>query len=346
VKIALGQINPTVGDFSGNAAKIIDFSHRAQASGAGLILFPELSVCGYPPRDLVERPSFVAKNRETVDRIAAETNGIAVVCGLVTPAHAETGKSVMNSAALLRDGKLAFLQSKMLLPTYDVFDEMRNFAPARSQELFDFCGNRMALTICEDVWNDKDFWNKRLYMVDPIEALLRAGGNFILNISASPFWLGKRELRRNMLATIARTDKIPVVMVNQVGGNDSLLFDGSSLVLNREGKVIAQGKSFEEDIVYFDSATLQGELHEQVEGEEASAYSALVLGTRDYVRKCGFKQVVIGLSGGIDSALTAVVAAEAVGSENVIGVGMPGPYSSPGSIDDARTLAANLGIRF
>ncbi len=346
MKIALGQINPTVGDFSGNARKIIDFSHRAQSAGAGMILFPELSVCGYPPRDLVERPTFVAKNRETVERIAAETNGIAVICGLVTPAHAETGKSVMNSAALLRDGKLAFLQSKMLLPTYDVFDEMRNFAPARSQELFDFCGNRMALTICEDVWNDKDFWNKRLYMVDPIEALLRAGGNFILNISASPFWLGKRDLRRDMLATIARTDKIPVVMVNQVGGNDSLLFDGSSLVLNREGQVIAQGKSFEEDIVYFDSATLRGELHDQIEGDEASAYAALVLGTRDYVRKCGFKQVVIGLSGGIDSALTAVIAAEAVGPENVIGVGMPGPFSSQGSIDDARTLATNLGIRF
>jgi NAD+ synthase (glutamine-hydrolysing) len=346
VKIALGQINPTVGDFSGNARKIVDFSRCAQAAGAGLILFPELSVCGYPPRDLVERPSFVAKNRETVERIAADTNGIAVVCGLVTPAHAETGKSVMNSAALLRDGKLAFLQSKMLLPTYDVFDEMRNFAPARSQELFDFCGNRMALTICEDVWNDKDFWNKRLYIVDPIEALLRAGGNFILNISASPFWLGKRELRRDMLATIARNDKVPVVMVNQVGGNDSLLFDGSSIVLNREGVVIAQGKSFEEDIIYFDSASLQGELHEQVEGEEASAYAALVLGTRDYVRKCGFKQVVVGLSGGIDSALTAVIATEAVGPENVIGVGMPGPYSSQGSIDDARALAENLRIRF
>jgi NAD+ synthase (glutamine-hydrolysing) len=346
VKIALGQINPTVGDFSGNAAKIIDFSRRAQSAGAGLILFPELSVCGYPPRDLVERPTFVAKNRETVDRIASETNGIAVVCGLVTPAHAETGKSVMNSAALLREGKLAFLQSKMLLPTYDVFDEMRNFAPARTQDLFDFCGNRMALTICEDAWNDKDFWNKRLYMVDPIESLVRAGGNFILNISASPFWLGKRELRRDMLATIARTDKIPVVMVNQVGGNDSLLFDGSSLVLNREGRVIAQGKSFEEDIVYFDSATLIGELHEQVEGDEASAYGALVLGTGDYVRKCGFKQVVVGLSGGIDSALTAVIAAEAVGPENVTGVGMPGPFSSQGSIDDARALAANLKIRF
>jgi len=314
--------------------------------GAGLILFPELSVCGYPPRDLVERSSFVAKNRETVDRIAAETDGIAVICGLVTPAQAETGKSVMNSAALLRDGKLAFLQSKMLLPTYDVFDEMRNFAPARAQELFDFCGNRMALTICEDAWNDKDFWNKRLYGTDPIEALIRSGGNFVLNISASPFWLGKRELRTDMLATIARNDRVPVVMVNQVGGNDSLLFDGSSLVINREGKVIAQGKSFEEDIVYFDSATLEGELHEQVPGEEASAFGALVLGTRDYVRKCGFQKVVIGLSGGIDSALTAAIAAEAVGPDNVVCVGMPGPYSSQGSIDDARSLAANLGVRF
>jgi NAD+ synthase (glutamine-hydrolysing) len=346
VKIALGQINPTVGDFAGNAAKMIDFARRAQAAGAGLILFPELAVCGYPPRDLVERASFVAKNRETVERIAAETQGIAVICGLVTPAHADTGKSVMNSAALLRDGKLAFLQSKMLLPTYDVFDEMRNFAPARQQELFDFCGNRMALTICEDAWNDKHFWNKRLYGQDPVEELVRAGGNFVLNISASPFWLGKRELRRDMLATIARSDKVPVAMVNQVGGNDSVLFDGSSIVLNREGQVIAQGKSFEEDLVYFDSATLTGEMHEQLAGEEASAYAALVLGTRDYMRKCGFKQAIIALSGGIDSALTAAVAVDAVGAENVIGVGMPGPYSSQGSIDDARQLAKNLGIRF
>ncbi|PYX41415.1 MAG: NAD+ synthase [Acidobacteria bacterium] len=346
MKIALGQINPTVGDFSGNAAKIIDFSQRARAAGAGLILFPELSVCGYPPRDLVERPTFVAKNRESVERIAAESKGIAVICGLVTPADAETGKSVMNSAALLQDGKQIFLQSKMLLPTYDVFDEMRNFAPGRSQQLFNFCGNRMALTICEDAWNDKHFWNKRLYGIDPVEELIRAGGNFVLNISASPFWLGKRELRRDMLATIARTDKVPVVMVNQVGGNDSLLFEGSSLVLNREGKIIAQGKSFEEDLVYFDSATLTGEMHEQIEGEEASAYAALVLGTRDYVRKCGFQKVIVGLSGGIDSALTAAIATEAMGPENVLGVGMPGPYSSPGSIEDARALAKNLGIRF
>jgi NAD+ synthase (glutamine-hydrolysing) len=346
VKIALGQINPTVGDFSGNAAKIIDYSRRAQASGAGLILFPELSVCGYPPRDLVERPSFVARNRETVEQIAAETNGIAVICGLVTPADSETGKSAMNSAALLQDGKVAFVQSKMLLPTYDVFDEMRNFAPAKSQDLFSFCGNRMALTICEDAWNDKLFWPKRLYTVDPIETLIRAGGNFVLNISSSPFWIGKRELRRDMLVAIARHHKVPVALVNQVGGNDSLVFDGSSSVLNAEGEIIAQGRSFEEDLIYFDSKTLTGDLHDQVEGEEASVYAALMLGTRDYMRKCGFQQAIIGLSGGIDSALTAVIAADAVGPENVIGVGMPGPYSSPGSIDDARALAKNLGIRF
>jgi NAD+ synthase (glutamine-hydrolysing) len=346
VKIALGQINPTVGDFSGNSAKIIDFSRRAQAAGAGLIMFPELSVCGYPPRDLVERPSFVTRNRDTVERIATEVPGIAVICGLVTPAHSQTGKSVMNSAALLREGKIAFLQSKMLLPTYDVFDEMRNFAPARSQELFSMCGNSMALTICEDAWNDKLFWPKRLYTVDPVEALIQAGGNFVLNISASPFWIGKREFRRDMLASIARHHKVPVVMVNQVGGNDSLVFDGSSLVLNREGEVIAQGRSFEEDLVYFDSAMLAGEMHEQIAGEEASVYSALVLGTRDYMHKCGFHKAIVGLSGGIDSALTAVIAADAVGPENVIGVGMPGPYSSQGSIDDARSLAANLKIRF
>ncbi len=346
MKIALGQINPTVGDFSGNAAKIIDFSRRAQAEGTGLILFPELSVCGYPPRDLVERSSFVDKNHQTAERIAAETSGISVICGLVTPASPEAGRNVMNSAALLQDGKIAFLQSKMLLPTYDVFDEMRNFAPARSQQLFPFCGNQMALTICEDAWNDKLFWPKRLYSVDPVERLIQSGGNFVLNISASPFWIGKREFRRDMLASIARQHRVPVALVNQVGGNDSLVFDGSSVVLNREGKIIAQGKSFEEDLIYFDSVALTGEMHEQIAGDDASVYHALVLGTRDYIHKCGFRKAIIGLSGGIDSALTAVIAADAIGPENVIGVGMPGPYSSEGSIEDARVLAQNLGIRF
>jgi NAD+ synthase (glutamine-hydrolysing) len=346
VKIALGQINPTVGDFSGNAAKIIDYSRRAQAAGAGLILFPELCVCGYPPRDLVERPSFVAHNRETTEQIAKQTQGIAVIVGLVTPAKSETGKSVLNSAALLQDGKIAFLQSKMLLPTYDVFDESRNFAPAKNQELFPFCGNSMALTICEDAWNDKLFWPKRLYTLDPVDALIQSGGNFVLNISASPFWMGKRELRRGMLVSIARQHKVPVALVNQVGGNDSLVFDGSSIVLDREGNVIAQGRSFEEDLIYFDSVSLVGDMREQPESGPPAIYAALVLGVRDYMRKCGFQKAIVGLSGGIDSALTAAIAADAVGPENVIGVGMPGPYSSQGSIDDARALAANLGVRF
>jgi len=346
VKIALGQINPTVGDFAGNSAKIINFSARAKSAGAGLVVFPELAVCGYPPRDLVERASFVVHNREAAKHIAAETRGIAVICGLVTPAQADTGKSVMNSAALLMDGTIKFVQSKMLLPTYDVFDEVRNFAPARCQTLFPFCGKQMALTICEDAWNDKHFWPRRLYSIDPVETLVQAGGNFVLNISASPFWAGKRELRREMLATIARNDNVLVAFVNQVGGNDSLVFDGSSMVFDREGNVIAQGKSFDEDLIFFDSDALTGEMHEQIEGSEDSVYAALVLGTRDYMRKCGFRQAIIGLSGGIDSALTAAIAVEAVGADNVVGVGMPGPYSSEGSVSDARELAANLGIRF
>ena len=346
MKIALGQINPTVGDFASNSAKIINFSARAKSAGAGMVVFPELAVCGYPPRDLVERGSFVVHNREAAEHIAAETRGIAVICGLVTPAQADTGKSVMNSAALLMDGAIKFVQSKMLLPTYDVFDEVRNFAPARCQTLFPFCGKQMALTICEDAWNDKHFWPRRLYSIDPVETLVQAGGNFVLNISASPFWAGKRELRREMLATIARNDNVPVAFVNQVGGNDSLVFDGSSMVFDREGNVIAQGKSFDEDLIFFDSDALTGEMHEQIEGSEDSVYAALVLGTRDYMRKCGFRQAIIGLSGGIDSALTAAIAVEAVGADNVVGVGMPGPYSSEGSVSDARELAANLGIRF
>ncbi|HVP43430.1 MAG TPA: NAD+ synthase [Terriglobales bacterium] len=346
MKIALGQINPTVGDFEGNAARIIRYSERARQAGASLIIFPELAICGYPPRDLVEKPSFVARNEETAGKVAEACRGIAVICGLVTPAHVETGKSVMNSAALLRGGRIEFLQSKMLLPTYDVFDESRYFAPAARQELLSFCGWQLAVTVCEDAWNDKHFWHKRLYSVDPVEQLLGRGGNVLVNVSASPFHIGKREVRFKMLQTIATTYKVPVIFVNQVGGNDSLIFDGSSFVVGADGRVVAQAKSFEEDLVCFDSDALSGDIHPQVEGVEASAYAALVLGTRDYVRKCGFARVIIGLSGGIDSALTAVIAVDALGAESVTGVSMPGPYSSPGSIDDARALAANLGIRF
>ncbi len=346
VKIALGQINTTIGDFSGNAEKIVTFAQRARAAGAELVMFPELSICGYPPRDLVENPAFVARNQQTAEHIAAATRGIAVICGLVTAAHAKTGKSVMNSAALLSDGRIQVIQSKMLLPTYDVFDESRNFAPAQRQEMFTIGGLRVALTVCEDAWNDKSFWNRRLYVVDPVEELMRAGGEVLLNISASPFYARKQELRRQILSALATKYKVPVVMVNQVGGNDSLVFDGSSMAIAPDGRIKAQAKCFEEDLVLFDTETLAGDMHVCEQGTEADAYTALVVGTRDYVRKCGFQRAIVGLSGGIDSALTACIAADALGPQNVIGVGMPGPYSSGGSIDDARALAANLGIRF
>jgi NAD+ synthase (glutamine-hydrolysing) len=346
VKIALGQINPTIGDFSGNSKKIIDFSRRAHAFGADLTMFPELSVCGYPPRDLLEKPAFVARCQQAVKEIAEAVPEITIICGFVSPAAVKTGKSVMNSAAVLRDGKIQFVQSKILLPTYDVFDEVRYFDPAASQKVLPLAGKQLALTICEDAWNDKHFWHRRLYSIDPVDDLLHAGGNLVLNISASPYHMGKRELRQKMLQTIARDNKVPVVLVNQVGGNDSLIFDGSSMALGPDGSIIAQAKSFEEDLIYFDSETLSGDIHEQTEAGIPSVYAALVLGTRDYVRKCGFSKVIIAISGGIDSALTAAIAVDALGKENVTGVAMPSQYSSEHSVKDAKDLACNLGIRF
>ncbi|HZE79998.1 MAG TPA: NAD+ synthase [Candidatus Polarisedimenticolia bacterium] len=346
MKIALGQINPTIGDFTGNSKKIIEFSRQALTLGAEMILFPELAVCGYPPRDLLEKPAFVERNQQVVNEIAQAVPQLTIICGFVSPAKVETGKSVMNSAAVLRQGAVQFVQSKMLLPTYDVFDELRYFDPAESQKLLPLAGKEFALTICEDAWNDKHFWHRRLYRVDPVDELLHAGGNMVLNISASPYHLGKRELRRQMLETIARDNKVPVLFVNQVGGNDSLIFDGSSMVIAPDGRIVAQAKSFEEDLVIFDSDTMRGDMHEQIAVGNASAYAALVLGTCDYVRKCGFSKVVIGLSGGIDSALTAAIAVDALGKENVTGIAMPSQYSSEHSIKDARELACKLGIRF
>jgi NAD+ synthase (glutamine-hydrolysing) len=348
VKIALAQINPTIGDFCGNAQKILEFTRRAEQGHADLVLFPELAVCGYPPADLLEKPAFVARAGQVVEQLAASTAGhrTAILCGYVTPAHHGSGKHVMNSAALLRNGHIEFVQSKMLLPFYDVFDEQRYFAPALKQRLFSLHGDHVALTICEDAWNDKSFWDNRLYSVDPVEELMRAGGSVVLNISASPYWRGKRETRREMLATIARHHRMPVLMVNQVGGNDSLIFDGSSVALGRDGQVIAQAASFEEDLIFVDTASLTGDMHPETENEDEAIFRALVLGTRDYVHKCGFSRAIIGLSGGIDSALVAAIAVEALGKENVLAIGMPSPYSSPGSIDDSRHLAENLGIRF
>ncbi|HEY1498773.1 MAG TPA: NAD+ synthase [Acidobacteriaceae bacterium] len=348
MKLALAQINPTVGDFSGNTAKILDFTRRAQQGGADLVLFPELAICGYPPADLLEKPAFVARCGEALCEIARATakDRIAVIAGYVTAAEHGAGKHVMNSAALVRNGHVEFVQSKMLLPYYDVFDEQRYFAPAARQRICHLDAQPVALTICEDAWNDKSFWENRLYTVDPVEELMKQGASLILNISASPWWHGKRALRREMLAAIALRHHAPVVMVNQVGGDDSLVFDGSSMVIDPNGKVIAQGKSFEEDLIFADLDTLTGDMREQCGDEDEAMLEALTLGTRDYVRKCGFTKAVVALSGGIDSALVVAIAVRALGAENVTTLGMPSPYSSPGSIDDSRQLANNLGIRY
>jgi NAD+ synthase (glutamine-hydrolysing) len=349
VKIALAQINPTVGDFQGNTKKIIEFAREASKAQADIVLFPELAVCGYPPADFLEKPSFVARASEAIAEIAATATAgspLTVICGYVTEARPESGKHVVNSAALLRNGAVEFVQSKRLLPFYDVFDEQRYFDPAANQDLYLLGDQRLALTICEDAWNDKLFWPRRLYTVDPIEELMRAGGSLILNISASPYYRGKRELRHRMLAAIAKRHHAPIVMVNQVGGNDSLVFDGASFALSPDGEVIAQARSFEEDLVYFDTTALIGDRRPVDSDEDAAVYQALVLGTRDYVRKCGFSKVLVASSGGVDSALVAAIAVDALGKENVTTVGMPSQYSSSGSIDDARALADNLGIRY
>jgi NAD+ synthetase len=354
VKIALAQINPTVGDFIGNLEKIVAASRRAAAEGARLTVFSELAICGYPPADFLEKPSFLVRCRAAVEELAAATAELstAVVAGVALPAEPGTGKPAVNAAVLLDGGHLKLEQHKRLLPFYDVFDEQRYFAPARSQQVVELDGVRLAISICEDAWNGKNFWPRRLYSVDPMEELMRQHPAVHINLSSSPFWHGKRAIRREMLAAIARRDGIPVLMCNQVGGNDSLIFDGSSLAVDARGELIAQAASFAEDLVVLDPLTplsppvLNAPAAAPEEDDTEAAYRALVLGTRDYVHKCRFKKVLIALSGGIDSALVAAIAKDALGAENVLGIGMPSPYSSAGSIEDSRQLAANLGIRF
>jgi NAD+ synthase (glutamine-hydrolysing) len=347
VKIALAQIDPTVGDFTGNMEKVIAASRQAAARGARLTVFSELVLCGYPPADFLEKPSFLARCREAVDELAAASRDLstAIAAGVALPSPPGAGKPAVNAAVLVDRGRILLEQQKRLLPFYDVFDEQRYFSPARQQQVIELDGVRMAVTICEDAWNDKNFWPRRLYSVDPMEELMRQDPAVHINLSSSPYWHGKREIRRQMLAAIARRDGIPVLMCNQVGGDDSLIFDGSSIALNENGELIGQAASFTEDLIVvdpFQEAPIQPPLDDDTE----AAYRALVIGTRDYVRKCGFKKALIALSGGIDSALVAAIAAEALGKENVLAIGMPSPYSSAGSIDDSRQLAANLGIRF
>jgi NAD+ synthase (glutamine-hydrolysing) len=343
MKIALAQFNPTVGDFEGNRARILEMAREAKSGGAEIAVFSELCICGYPPQDLIERPSFAERNQQELVRLAQEITLPSLV-GFVGKAQDNTGKPVANSAALIAHGKILFEQRKMLLPTYDVFDETRYFQPATIQHAFTFGAHTLGITICEDSWNDKSFWPERLYDRDPVAELVSKGSNLVLNISSSPYTLGKRGLRHEMLGAVARDRGVPVVYVNQVGGNDSLIFDGSSVAFTPDGRVAAMAKSFDEDLVFFDSVTGKGDIHDGMDDEYEAAHKALVIGTRDYVRKCGFQKVVIGLSGGIDSALVAVIAVDALGSENVLGVAMPGPYSSDASLRDAKALAGNLGI--
>jgi len=345
MKIALAQFNPTVGDFTGNGAHILKLAERARSLGAHLAVFSELCLCGYPPLDLLDRPAFLERNQAEMKRLA-ERIPLPSIVGYAGRASQSTGKPAANSAAVVGQGRILFEQQKMLLPTYDVFDESRYFQPATGQRSFPFCGSELGITICEDIWNDKDFWAKRLYERDPVSELVGQGSKIIINISSSPYTLDKRALRLDMLRALARHHRRPVVYVNQVGGNDSLVFDGSSVAITADGRIAAQAGSFTEDLVLFDTDSGAGDVRAQPQEELEAAYQALVCGTRDYLAKCGFRKALIGLSGGIDSAVVAAIAVAAIGKQNVLGVAMPGPFSSAGSLRDARQLANHLGIPF
>jgi NAD+ synthase (glutamine-hydrolysing) len=345
MKIALLQINPTVGDLEGNARLIIEALEAARASGAALAVTPELSLVGYLPRDLLLNAGFVRRSWDVLAGLAREAQALPpVLVGVPEPNASDEGRPLFNTAVLLRDGSVDLRFRKALLPTYDVFDEDRYFEPFHGAQVLDIGGRRLGISVCEDIWNDRDYWKRRRYHHDPIEELVGAGATAVVNLSASPFTAGKHQRREEMLGNMARKHRVPVVYVNQFGGNDDLVFDGRSCAFNAAGAPIARGRSFDADVVICDldaGPVIAPPADVQVESE---IWRALVLGTRDYVRKCGFTRVVLGLSGGIDSAITAAIAAEAVGAPNVLGVLMPSPYSSPGSVEDARQLAGNLGI--
>ncbi|MBV9266032.1 MAG: NAD+ synthase [Acidobacteriaceae bacterium] len=348
MRIALAQINNTVGDLDANAAKILEYARRGAEAGADVVAFPELALTGYPPRDLVEKHSFLDRTRAALTGIVQQSAEIdvAMIVGYVARSPESAPIKAQNAAAVIDSGRILLDQRKMLLPTYDVFDEARYFQPADRQQVVEVRGTRVGLAICEDFWNDKQFWERGRYSRDPIEELVRQKPDLFISINGSPWNLGKRKLRLDIFESIVDRFQLPVAYVHMVGGNDQLIFDGSSFALTADGKLAAQAKSFAEDLICFDSETGTGDNHDNhLEGDEA-VFEALVLGTRDYIRKCGFRSVLIGLSGGIDSALVAAIAVAAVGKENVTGIGMPGPYSSEHSLTDAQCLAHRLGIRF
>lgn len=345
MKVALAQINTTVGDLAGNEAAIRAAYERGVAAGAELVLVPELATTGYPPRDLLLRRGFVRRNLEVVQRLAASTGATGLVVGFVGENPVRPGREFTNAVALLQHGRVVATRTKMLLPSYDVFDEDRYFEPAAENTPVPFNGRRLGLTVCEDLWNDEDFWPDRRYRRNPAAELVAAGADLLLNVSASPWHLGKNRVRHAMLASLAAKLHRPLVYCNLVGGNDELIFDGTSLVFDAAGRVVARGARFAEDFVVADTDGPPAPPAAEPPDEE-KLHGALVLGLRDYLYKCGFSDAVLGLSGGIDSALTACLAVDALGAAHVRGVSLPSQFSSRGSLEDARQLAANLGIRY
>jgi NAD+ synthase (glutamine-hydrolysing) len=347
MQIALAQLNTIVGDVDGNVTRLLDAAARAQKERADIVVFPELCVSGYPPRDLVERAAFIRQCEAGLERIRAATAAPgmpAIIAGLPLPSRATTGKGVTNSAVMIADGRVLHRHDKLLLPTYDVFDEARYFEPAETCAPFDFKGERIGLSICEDAWNDAQLFRRRPYAVDPIEMLAARGARLMINISASPFAPGKEAFRAELMASHARRHHTPFVFVNLVGANDELVFDGCSLFVDARGHLVSALAPFEEAFVVIDSTAPGRDEHYREMEEIESMRRALVLGARDYFSKCGFSRAVVGLSGGIDSAVTMCLAAEALGAKNVLGVAMPSPFSSRESLEDASALAANLGV--
>lgn len=346
MKLALAQLDTTVGDLRGNCAKIADFYRRGVEAGAAMVVAPELAITGYPPRDLLAKRRFVEDNLKALDELAASVGEVPLLVGYVDINPKRPGRDYFNAVALLRQGRVAERRFKTLLPTYDVFDEDRYFQPAESNTPVVYDGQKIGLTICEDIWTE-DYLPAPLYQRSPVEELMHTGGGvrIIYNVSASPYHLGKEKVRYEMLRAVAQKHRVPLVYCNLVGGNDELIFDGNSMVFDAAGNLLAQAPGFREDLLLVDFDAPRSSLYAPPD-PMAALYDALVLGLRDYVHKCGFKSVVLGLSGGIDSAVTACIAAEALGTENVVGVSMPSQFSSKGSIDDARELAGNLGIRW
>ena len=344
LKIALAQLNPTIGDLEGNSRKIVQACQASEKAGADLVVFSELVLTGYPPRDLLYKPDLVCEGQKALESLVARIQGPAVLLGHVGKRKNDTGKGLTNSAVLFQNGKILVQTDKVLLPSYDVFDETRYFQAAGHPMIYELSGTKLGITICEDIWNFPDFYDQDIYHSNPVEELVEAGADIILNVSSSPYRVGRWQTRLDLGQHIVSRFKLPFVLVNQVGGNDDLLFDGHSFALSATGKVIAQAKGFEKDLVVVDLKQGKGNIHPTPKCDEEEMFRGLVMGVRDYLNKCGYSKAVVGLSGGIDSAVVAVIAVEALGAEQVMGISMPSQYTSSQSISDAERLAGNLGI--